>query len=570
MMRVMMMTSVALATALASACGYDVRDADNGEGGADGGGTTQAGESATGVSDAGETGDTGDTESGDDSVDDGSSDDGPKLDVGPSDGPPEIPPLPDPVPFPTTCDEAATIPSSVGCEFFPVAPPQGLSDGAETAFLVSNVAPIPAHVVLEDRDGVVSELDLLPGQTHSLIVGDEHQLLAESGLQKRGYRLTSDAVLQVFVVAPPSRSVTADASIVLPVNALGTRHRVATYPGNGGFATEGQQWVAVAAVHDGTEVTFELNGEQTFTVQGNGYPALDTTMEGHGQYTVTLDALEVLVVAASPFDLVTGDITNDMTGSLVHSDQPVAVYSGSLPVYVPQPPLGDGLCCADLLAEAVPPTTALGWRYAGVKFDPLGDEPDVWRFVGDRDGTVVTLRGGIDQVIELDAGEVVDLQTPASFVAEGSHPFVLLHFMTGSELVAGSQEGPTIETADCGSVTTPGDPAMSWVYPRGNWLSRYLFTVDISEDAPWCRDRLTVVAAAEAWDLIEHNGDPLPPGVPIADGELLRAYIPAEEGTHELVAPEDVGFEVTVYGYTDDGSYVFAGGVGVQELNPAG
>lgn len=33
---------------------------------------------------------------------------------------------------------------------------------------------------------------------------------------------------------------------------------------------------------------------------------------------------------------------------------------------------------------------------------------------------------------------------------------------------------------------------------------------------------------------------------------------------------EPAGFEVTAYGYADDGSYVFTGGVGLQLLNPAG
>ena len=558
------MTAAVFVAAGVAACNLDVPgDATAGADGTAGAMSTSDDGATTGV-DASRGGSGG---SGGDSA--GSDDEGLKLDVGDPDDP-GIPPLPEPVPFPTTCDEAAEIPSSVGCEFYPLALPQGTGQWGDTAFLVSNVAPGSAHVVLEDRDGVVAELDLAPGESQPMIVGSDHQLLAQSGLQLRGYRLTSNAVLQVFVVVPPQRTPTADASIALPVNALGQRHRIATYPGNGGFVDLGQQWVSIVAPGDETEVTVEIVGEDTVTLMGNGYPALDASIDGQDQFTATLDALEVLVVAASPIDPESGEADNDLTGSLVLSNKPVAVYSGTLPVYVPQPPIGESLCCADLLAEAVPPTTALGWRYAAVKFDPLGAEPDVWRFVGDHDGTVVTLSGGVDDVLELDAGELVDVQTPESFVAEGTRPFALLHFMTGSEMVAGSQKGPAIDTVDCGPVFTPGDPAMSWVYPRGNWLTRYLFTVDISDGAPWCRDRLTVVAAADEWDLIEHNGRPLPEGTPLADGELLRAYIGAEEGTHDLVAPDDVGFEVTAYGYADDGSYVFAGGVGVQVLNPAG
>ena len=492
------------------------------------------------------------------------------LDVGPEPGGPAIPPLADPVPFPATCAEAAEIPSSVGCEFYPLALPQSDGQHWDTAFIVSNVAPERAHVVLEDRDGPVSAFDLEPGASRSVIMGPEHQLLPTTGLQRRGYKLTSDQVLQLFIVSPPERSFTADATTALPRNALGQRHRIVTYPGNYGSPGQAQEWVVIAATEDDTQVTVELSGDDTITLGGQGFPPLDSAVAGQNQYTVTINSFDVLVVAASAIDPNTGDADNDITGSLVHSDKPVAVFSGTIPVYVPQPPVGEGLCCADLLAEAVPPTAALGYRYAAVKFDPLGQEPDLWRFVGDRDGTTVTLSGGLDDVIELEAGQVVDIVTQESFIAEGTHAFALVHFMTGSELVEGSQEGPTTDTADCGPINTPGDPAMSWVYARGNWLTRYLFTVDISEGTPWCRDRFTVVAPAESWDLIEHNGDALPPGEPLGDGELLQAYVAAEDGTHDLWAPEDVGFEVTVYGYADDGSYVFAGGMGVQSLNPAG
>lgn len=492
-----------------------------------------------------------------------------KLDVGHDATTGDHDPLPDPLAFPTTCAEAERIPSSVGCEFFPLALPQHSLQYGNTAFLVSNVSAQTAHVVLEDRDGTVAEVDVAPGASETLVVGPERQLLTESGLQVRGYRLTSDEVLQVFVVVPPERTPTADASIVLPTNALGRRHRVVTYPSSSGSSYAGQ-YIAVTPTQDATAVTIELVGETTISLAGGGFPALDAANANEREITVQLDAYDVLVVTANSTNPATGVLDNDLTGSFVHSDAPVAVYSGTTPVYVPQPPPGEEICCADLLTEAVPPTQAWGRHYAAVKLEPRGDEPDLWRFVADHDGTVVTLSGGVDDTISLDAGEHFDLLTTETFVADGSAPFALVHFMVGSQLVGGSQEGPAIQTADCGELNTPGDPAMVWVYPRENWLTRYLFTVDISEGAPWCGDRITLVATVASWDAITHNGEPLAAPTAIAGSDLGYVYIAAEEGTHELLAPPDVGFEVTAYGYADDGSYVFSGGVGLQVLNPAG
>jgi hypothetical protein len=76
--------------------------------------------------------------------------------------------------------------------------------------------------------------------------------------------------------------------------------------------------VATVASQDDTEVTVEV-GKEGVTLAGNGYPALNGAVNGQGQYTVTLDALEVLVVAASPIHPTTYLADNDLTGSLVHS-----------------------------------------------------------------------------------------------------------------------------------------------------------------------------------------------------------------------------------------------------------
>ena len=37
-----------------------------------------------------------------------------------------------------------------------------------------------------------------------------------------------------------------------------------------------------------------------------------------------------------------------------------------------------------------------------------------------------------------------------------------------------------------------------------------------------------------------------------------------------LIAPEDVGVQVEVYGYVDHGSYFYPGGMGLQNINPQG
>jgi hypothetical protein len=253
---------------------------------------------------------------------------------------------------------------------------------------------------------------------------------------------------------------------------------------------------------------------------------------------------------------------NEFTGSLVESSKPVAVYSGKVLANIPE-----GACCADLISTAVPPTTVWGTQYAGVKFLPVGvDKPDIWRLIGNADGTVVELTGDYADTLMLDEGEFVDVSTPEIFWMDGNKPFGVVHFMTAGSLNPPAQP---LVPYDCGmGLQSPGDPAMGWVYPKGNWLHRYVLRTG-SED--WCHDHATIIAPTGAWDDITLDGNPLPAMTDIGGGSGHGyAWVPLPNQTHSLVAPPTVGVQVEVYGYVGHGSYYYPGGMGLQDINPEG
>lgn len=488
----------------------------------------------------------------------------PKLDVGGEDetGEDEIPPAPI---FPTTCEEAAEVKTSVGCVFYPLAVPQQYGDSpGTTSFVVSNVSDQNATVLLYDQNGLVDQRQVAPGQIGTFVDSVRH-LPSLSGVYPDGFRIESDQVLQVFQFSPPYATVTADASLVFPDVALGTKHRVVV---NNDLSTIGNQYVAVVAPTDDTEVTFTLTAPATITLSGGPVPLLDSDM-GQDTFQVTLDALDVLVVAAENGNPQTMLKTNQLTGSLVESDKPVAVYSGNSPTYVPEvnPTF---YCCGDLISDMVPPTTVLGRRYAAVKFLPQKNEKDVWRFIGNVDGTEIVLSGGIDDVIQLDEGEWADRHVAEPFWAEGNQAFGMVHFMTGSEYAMWEKGEMGVLPYDCNWIATPGDPAIGWVLPIGNWLNRYQFPVGPTTLGTWCNDHVTVVAPLAAWDDVTYNGAALPDVNPVGDSEFGYAYVPATTPIGEVLAPEGVGVMIDVYGYVDDGSYYYPGGMGLQTLNPEG
>lgn len=202
-----------------------------------------------------------------------------------------------------------------------------------------------------------------------------------------------------------------------------------------------------------------------------------------------------------------------------------------------------------------------------MRFLPTGlpGKPDIWRVIGNKDGTVVELTGDHTDTLMLDEGEFVDISTGDVFWAKGNQPFGLAHFMT-----AGSLMQAQLNPYDCAPFTAAGDPAVAWVYPAGNWLNRYLFSPGTGSSS-WCHDHVTVIAPLGQWNQITMDGQPLPAPTPIGgDSNHGYVYIPVPNASHEIEAPGTVGVEVSVYGYVSYGSYFFPGGVGLQTLNPQG
>ena len=456
--------------------------------------------------------------------------------------------------FPETCEEAESTTTSVGCEFYPLALP-----GTQqiTGFMVSNVSDSVANVSLSDKNGMVQQAQVQPGATHLFSDNGAHKMNAVTGLGDDGYVIESDQVLQVFQYMPPDGTVTADASIVLPGPALGDRHRVVTYNVHNNNTW---QYAAVVATEDNTEVTFTLAQPGSETLAGGSFQALSYDM-GMDVLVANLNRLDTLVIAGH-WENVDAEL-NEFSGSVIESDKPIAVYSGKQLANIPE-----GQCCADLIATSVPPTSVYGTEYAGVRFLPVGQpgKYDIWRVIGNEDGTVIELTGDYQDTIMLDEGEFADIATGDVFWAAANKPFGMAHFMTGGSLLP-----MPFQPYDCPDVLqNPGDPAVGWVYPKGNWLNRYLFSPGTGSSL-WCHDHVTIVAALSDWDQIMMDGQPLPDPTPIGGGSNHGyVYVPVPNPSHEIVAPPTVGVEVSVYGFVSHGSYFYPGGVGLQELNPAG
>ena len=153
----------------------------------------------------------------------------------------------------------------------------------------------------------------------------------------------------------------------------------------------------------------------------------------------------------------------ELTGTAIQSDKPVAVIGGStlmdLPLSTPR---------ADTAEQMLPPVRALGSEYVAVRYRSrsVTEESVPWRLVGVVNGTKLTFDPAVPGApADLSAQQLVEIQSPGPFVVrsqDAEHPFYLASYMTGGM------------PFDKGT----GDPEFVNVVPPAQYLPKYTFFTD--------------------------------------------------------------------------------------------
>ena len=197
-----------------------------------------------------------------------------------------------------------------------------------------------------------------------------------------------------------------DASLLLPVNALGKDYMVMTGSGGGPFVT-------VVGTKSQTDVTITPT---TATEAGGGIPAL----AAGESWTTTIGAAEVLNLRAA------GTAKETLTGTVVTANKNIAVFGGNVAANTAD------RCCADHLEQQMFPTSAWGSTYVATKSQPRMAEDDHWRILALQDATEVAFTGGVENPKLLNAGEFVDVRNKANFVIKATKPILVGQFLASS------------------------------------------------------------------------------------------------------------------------------------------
>jgi IgGFc binding protein len=207
---------------------------------------------------------------------------------------------------------------------------------------------------------------------------------------------------------------------------------------------------AIVASHDATHVTVK----PTATIVAGG--GLQGTASGT-PITYTLNHGQYLQFTQN----------DELTGSAVQADAPVAVIGGSTLMDIPL-----NTNRADSAEQMLPPVQALGSEYVAVRYRNRGttEETPPWRIVGVVDGTVLAYEGADPSKLPtgapftVNAGELAEFTGSGPFVVrsqDANHPFYFASYMTGGQPFDGT-----------------GDPEFIDVVPPKQYLPRYTFFTD--------------------------------------------------------------------------------------------
>jgi protocatechuate 3,4-dioxygenase beta subunit len=363
--------------------------------------------------------------------------------------------------------------------------------------------------------GVSSPFSVAAGGTTSVSIPLTAEVTASDELGNLGIHVTAGAEVTVYGLSKGTFS--SGAYLGLPTDVLGTEHVVLGYRNGGVLA--GSHF-GIVATQNATSVTIT----PSVTV---GSRVADVP------YMITMNAGQTYLLREG------STATGDLSGSIVASDKPVAVFGGHTCANIPP---NFGFC--DQVVEQLPPTNAWGERFVAV---PIATRlnGDTFRFVAAVNGTTVSVNG--TSVATLNRGDVHEQVVSEAAVIESSQPILVGQYSNGREFDA-----------------VLADPFMMLIPPTEQLLAEYTITTPPASTG--FGNFLNVVARTSSAGSILVDGVAIPAAAfsPIGASGYSGAQVPVIAGPHHLEGP--LPFGVHVYGLAPDDSYGYPGGGSISPV----
>jgi hypothetical protein len=409
---------------------------------------------------------------------------------------------------------ANAAPDSKGTDFW-LTFPGNLIQQQLTLFIAGDIAttgtvtgPGMAPTNFSVTPGVVSVVNIPPSA----------QLATSDTVEHKGIHVTAQA--EVTVYGLNRATFTTDAYLGLPTDILGTEYIVLGYSGS-------SPEFAIVATVDTTTVT--ITPSATAGSRPAGVP-----------FDINLNQGQTYQLRGSA----------DLSGSLVTSDKPIAVFGGTACANIPP-----GIAFCDHVVEQLPPTETWGKSFVTI---PLAtrDNGDTFRFLASTNGTTISVNGTVVTPVPLNRGQFHERIINSSAVITSDQPILVAQYSNSCQF-----------DSPCGPAD--GDPFMMLIPPFEQFLGQY--TVSTPDEAgdttpQFPANFVNVVAPSAAVGAITLDGTAIPPAsfTAIGSSGFSGAQVPLSQGSHSLSGP--LPFGAFIYGFGSFDSYGYPGGLSLAPV----
>ncbi|MCU0329770.1 MAG: IgGFc-binding protein [Candidatus Kapabacteria bacterium] len=445
---------------------------------------------------------------------------------------------------------------SKGREFYLAFPPNDRSQSSQPELAIHITADVPTSgiVYATTRFGTTNQFPFAITRPNELVsVRLPNYALYELQGASMGGRdvdrispasivVRSDA--DVTVYASSRELLSTDAWLVLPVDALGTTHRVVTYASDVianafGFSTLYPSQFVLVATRDSTIVRLD-------------FPVNRTSVQTGSSRSIRLDSGDVYMTQAF---VSTSRRNDDLTGTLIQSNFPIAVLGAHERAQVP---VFNTNASRDLLVEQLPAVDRWGQNFlvpmlpfaAGV-VPPSDNDRALVRVVAHFNQTVISIDG--QPVTTLSAGSAYTARLERGVVITSSQPV----------LVAIIDRSASRGVFPSGAI---GDPSLMVVPPLEQYLNAYTcISIEPSDNSLTFDEHFFVVSGTRAaLTSLRVDNQPVTDIFPFADPSFSYAVVRVPAGTHTLRSTEPFG--VLAIGYGSAESYGYTGGMAFNRL----
>ncbi|MBX7150432.1 IgGFc-binding protein [bacterium] len=420
------------------------------------------------------------------------------------------------------------LPDNRGKDFW-LAFPSNWSDDAKMSFFISSSEL--ALVTIEIPGTMYSaKYTVTPGEIQTVELPKGAYLEFSDLAMNKGIHVISDKEITIYGLNQLGQST--DAFLALPTDVLGTHYIVQSYK-NAGYVNNGRTKLNASSLsRRGTEFAVVATEDTTMV---SITPSVTCGNRLKGQtYAIALDKGQVYqLLAQKPGD--------DLSGTFITSNKPVAVFSGHKCANIP---VGYDHC--DHLVEQLPSVDTWGKKFVVM---PLATRKkgDTFRFLASEDQTAVRINSTTVYVMRGQFHEQI-LTNPATIVAD--KPILVMQYSNSTSFD-----------------NVVSDPFMLVIPPIEQYQNYYIMS---TPEKGFSKNFINIVTPASGVGKIVINGLTIPADSfkPLSVGETSFYGLQYDvKLTGTQVLKSTLPFGAFMYGFDKADSYGYSGGSAFVNLS---